>query len=113
LDEASIRSMLGRPPGAPGLANGKPSPTYYGCGWDVRPIAEPQGKFTKWHGGLLAGSSTFMLGRDDGINWAVVFNRDADPAGKEYAGMIDMPLHKTANQIKDWPDVDLYGKFAL
>jgi CubicO group peptidase (beta-lactamase class C family) len=113
LDEASIRTMLGRPPGAPGLANGKPSPTYYGCGWDVRPIAEPQGKFTKWHGGLLAGSSTFMLGRDDGINWAVVFNRDADQSGKEYAGMIDMPLHKTANQIKDWPDGDLYGKFAL
>jgi CubicO group peptidase (beta-lactamase class C family) len=113
LDEPSIRTMLGRPPGAPGLLNGKPSPTYYGCGWDVRPIAEPRGKYTKWHGGLLAGSSTFMLGREDGINWAVVFNSDADRAGKEFAGMIDMPLHRTANQTKDWPDGDLYGKYSL
>jgi hypothetical protein len=113
LDEPSLRTMLARPPGAPGLVNGKPGPTYYGCGWDVRPVAEPQGRYTKWHGGLLAGSSTFLLGRDDGINWAVLFNSDADPSGKEFAGMIDMPLHRTANQIKDWPDSDLYAKYSL
>jgi N-acyl-D-amino-acid deacylase len=33
LDEQSIRTMLARPPGAPGLESGKPAQTYYGCGW--------------------------------------------------------------------------------
>lgn len=113
VNEPSIRAMLARPPGAPGLDNGKPGPVYYGCGWNVRPIAEPQGKYTKWHGGLLAGTSTFLLGRDDGINWAVVFNSDADRAGKEFATMIDMPLHRTADQIRDWPAGDLYANYSL
>ncbi len=113
LDEPSIRAMLARPPGAPGLENGKPGPHYYGCGWDVRPIAERQGKYTKWHGGLLAGSSTFLLARDDGINWAIEFNSDADGAGKEYAATTDALLHQAANQTKVWPDEDLYKKFAL
>jgi CubicO group peptidase (beta-lactamase class C family) len=113
LDEPSIRTMLARPPGAPGLENGKPAPAYYGCGWEVRPINERQGRYTKWHGGLLAGSSTFMLARADGLNWAAVFNSDADKSGKEFAGTIDPLLHQTADRIKDWPDEDLYPKFAL
>jgi N-acyl-D-amino-acid deacylase len=113
LDEQSIRIMLARPPGPPGLENGKPGPTYYGCGWDVRPIAERQGKYTKWHGGLLAGSSTFLVARADGINWAIVFNSDTDNAGKEFAGTIDGLLHQAADRTRDWPEGDLYGKYSL
>jgi CubicO group peptidase (beta-lactamase class C family) len=113
LDEQSIRTMLARPPGAPGLENGRPAAAYYGCGWDVRPIAERLGKYTKWHGGLLAGSSTLLVARADGINWAITFNCDADSAGKEFAATIDSLLHQPADRTKDWPDWDLYGKFAL
>jgi CubicO group peptidase (beta-lactamase class C family) len=113
LDEPSILTMFASPPGPPGLENGKPLAHYYGCGWDVRPSTERPGKYTRWHGGLLAGSSTFMLGRDDGINWAVTFNCDAQGAGKEFATMIDMPLHQVANRIKDWPAGDLYAKYSL
>jgi hypothetical protein len=113
MDEQSIRTMLARPPGAPGLENGKPGPHYCGCGWDVRPVAERQGRYTKWHGGLLAGSSTFLLARDDGINWAIVFNSDTDHAGTEFAATTDALLHQIADRIKDWPEGDLYKKYAL
>jgi hypothetical protein len=113
LDEASIRTMLARPPGPPGLENGKPAPAYYGCGWEVRPVNERLGRYTKWHAGLLAGSSTLMVARDDNINWAVTFNSNADRAGKEFAGLIDPLMHDAAAATKDWPDGDLYGKFML
>jgi len=113
LGEGSIRAMYARPAGTPGLENGKPGPAYYGCGWEVRPVAERQGKYTRWHFGMLRGSSTLFVGRDDGINWAAVFNSDADRAGKEFAPAIDGPLHEPANRTKDWPDGDLYKKIAL
>jgi CubicO group peptidase (beta-lactamase class C family) len=114
LNEQSLRTMLARPPGGPVPdSSGKPSPVYYGCGWDVRPINEGQGRYTKWHGGLLAGSSTFMLGRADGVNWAVVFNSEADKSGKEFASTIDALLHQVADRIKDWPEGDLYLKYVL
>jgi hypothetical protein len=79
----------------------------------VRPVAERQGRYTRWHFGMLRGSSTLFVGRDDGINWAAVFNSDANRAGKEFAGAIDTPLHGPASRIKDWPDGDLYTKIAL
>jgi CubicO group peptidase (beta-lactamase class C family) len=110
LSEQSIRTMLARPPGHD---HGRPGPTYHGCGWDVRPLNEPQGKYTKWHGGRLSGSSTFLFARGDGINWAVVFNSDADKGGRELASTINSLLQHTADQIKDWPEEDLYDQFSL
>jgi N-acyl-D-amino-acid deacylase len=112
LSAASIRSMLAPPPGPVGhRPNGQPKESYYGCGWDVRPVVRPPGKYTKWHGGGLAGSSTLMVCRDDGINWAVLFNSDADKNGKDFVGLIDELLHRTADGIKDWPEGDMFPKF--
>ncbi len=113
LDERSIRTMLARPPGAPGRQIDKADPAYYGCGWEVRPSAARPGSFTKWHAGLLAGSSTLLVAREDGLNWAAVFNSDADSAGKQFADTIDPLLHQVAEQIKDWPAADMYERFAL
>jgi CubicO group peptidase (beta-lactamase class C family) len=112
LKEASIETMLAAPAGAPGhRPNGKPKMTYYACGWDTRPNLRQPGKYTKWHGGLLAGTSSFFLCRDDGIDWAVLFNSDAEKkGGKEYASIIDPLLHKTADEVKEWPEIDLFGK---
>lgn len=112
LGEESILAMLAPPPGPVGHGpKGRPKPTYYACGWDVRPAARQPDKFTKWHGGLLAGSSTLLVCRDDGIDWAVLFNSDAGKDGKEYAGLIDPLLHKPADEIKDWPEIDLFPRF--
>ncbi len=112
LNEESILSMLAPPPGAVGHGpQGKPKATYYGCGWDVRPVVGHPARFTKWHGGLLAGSSTLLVCRSDGINWAVLFNCDADKGGKEFAGLIDPLLHSPADEIKDWPEIDLFPRF--
>ncbi len=112
LNEDSIRTMLAPPPGTVGHGSKRrPKPTYYGCGWEVRPAAGQPGKYTKWHTGLLAGSSTLLVCRADGINWAVLFNSDAGKDGKEFAGLIDPLLHKPASGIKDWPEIDLFPRF--
>jgi N-acyl-D-amino-acid deacylase len=112
LNEASLRTMLAPPPGAVGHGpQGKPKPVYYACGWEVRPVARQPGKFTKWHSGLLAGSSTLLVCRDDGINWAVLFNSDAGKDGKQFADLIDPLLHQPANAIKHWPEINLFPRF--
>jgi N-acyl-D-amino-acid deacylase len=112
LNEDSLRMMLAPPPGAVGHGRkGRPKPVYYACGWDVRPAAGQPGKYTKWHTGLLAGSSTLLVCRDDGIDWAVLFNSDAGKNGKEFAGLIDPLLHEPASEIKDWPKIDLFPRF--
>jgi hypothetical protein len=112
LSPKSLRTILARPPGAPGHeANGKPKATYYGCGWSVRLVNPERDKWTKWHTGLLAGSSTLMVCRDDGIDWVALFNCDADRGGHEFAALIDPLLHGPADKVKDWPDGDLFGRF--
>ena len=52
-----------------------------------------------------------MICRADNINWAVLFNTDADQNGKAPAGLIDLLLHKSVDEIKDWPGIDLFPKF--
>jgi N-acyl-D-amino-acid deacylase len=109
LREGSITEMLARPPGRPGWEpNGRRKEAYYGCGWDVRPVDVRHGKYTKWHGGGLAGTSTLLVCRSDRINWAVLFNSDSDAAGKAFADTIDPLLHGPADRIKDWPEHDLF-----
>ncbi len=112
LNAGTIQTMLAPPPGAVGHGpKGRPKATYYACGWDVRPSAGFPGKVTKWHTGGLAGSSTLLVCRDDGIDWAVLFNSDAGKDGKALADQIDPLLHKPASQIKDWPEIDLFPRF--
>jgi CubicO group peptidase (beta-lactamase class C family) len=112
LGEASIHAMLAPPPGTLGhLPNGKSREVYYACGWEVRPVAGGTRRCTKWHLGGLAGSSTLLVCRADGINWAVLFNTDAGKDGKALADVIDPLLHGPADEIKDWPGVDLFESF--
>ncbi|HEV3415375.1 MAG TPA: serine hydrolase domain-containing protein [Pirellulales bacterium] len=111
LSEKSIREIMARPGGVLGYAaNGKPKPDFYGCGWEVRPANVERGKWTKWHTGGLAGSSTLMVCRNDDIDWVVLFNCDATRDGKAFADIIDPLLHGPADQIKNWPEGDLFDK---
>jgi N-acyl-D-amino-acid deacylase len=112
LTADTIRAMLAPPPGAIGHGpKGKPKESYYACGWDVRPDARQADRYTKWHGGLLAGSSTLLVCRADRINWTVLFNSNADKDGHDFGALIDPLLHQPADQIKDWPEIDLFEKF--
>jgi N-acyl-D-amino-acid deacylase len=112
LDEAGIRAMLAPPAGAVGhRPDSKPKELYYACGWEVRPSPRFPGGYTKWHTGGLAGSSTLLVCRDDGINWAVLFNCDADKNNKAFADLIDPLLHRPADEIKSWPEIDLFPRF--
>jgi CubicO group peptidase (beta-lactamase class C family) len=112
LNEESIHAMLAPPAGAIGVGpKGHQKSVYYACGWEVRSAAGRSRKYTKWHTGMLAGSSTLLVCRKDGINWGVLFNSDAGKDGKQFASLIDPLLHQPADEIKDWPEIDLFSKF--
>jgi CubicO group peptidase (beta-lactamase class C family) len=112
LNEDSMRSTLAPPAGPVGHGpKGNPKTVYYGCGWKVRPVKARLGKYTKWHTGMLAGSSTLLVCRHDRINWAVLFNSDAEAAGKQFAALVDPLLHRAANEVKQWPEIDLFPMF--
>lgn len=109
LKPESIGTMLAPPEGPPGhRANGQVKQPYYGCGWNVRRVNPAKLRYTKWHTGLLSGTSTLLVSRADRISWTVLFNCDADSSGKNFADIIDPLLHGPADQIKSWPDHDLF-----
>ncbi|HZZ72487.1 MAG TPA: serine hydrolase domain-containing protein [Pirellulales bacterium] len=111
LAESSLRALLAPPPGPVGhLANDQPKPQFYGCGWQVRPAPHRDDQYTKWHTGLVSGTSTLMVCRDDDIDWVVLFNSDADTKGQQFAALIDPLLHGPADKIRAWPKIDLFEK---
>ena len=108
LSAASIRAMFARPEGLAGHdEEGKPRAAYYGCGWRVRPVGR---KANHWHTGGFSGTSTLLVRRHDGLNWAVLFNTRSGPAGKALASMIDPLVHRAANAVKTWPTGDLFDQ---
>jgi N-acyl-D-amino-acid deacylase len=106
LNPRTAAAMFARPPGAAGMtAANTPAPSYYGFGWEVRPVPATQGGgFNAWHNGLLTGCcSTLMVRRSDGTDWAVLFNCSHAADGKALADKIDPLLHAAANAVKRWP----------
>jgi N-acyl-D-amino-acid deacylase len=102
--------MWKRPPGAAGFDDGQPKPVYYGLGWNVRPVGD-RGRANTWHSGLISGTSTILVRRHDGLNWAVLFNTDRNPGGKVLSGIIDPLVHQAADEVKEWPTADQFGKY--
>jgi hypothetical protein len=81
---------------------------WYGCGWNVRPIAEDD-EANYWHSGSLPGTSTLLVRRWDGLSWAVLFNqRSEDKALPD--GAIDGALHRAADAVADWPKENLFDR---
>lgn len=109
LSAAAIAEMWKRPPGAAGFDDGQPKPVYYGLGWSVRPVGD-RGRANTWHTGLISGTSTILVRRHDGLNWAVLFNTDRNPDGKVLSGIIDPLVHQAADEVKEWPAADQFGK---
>lgn len=105
LKADSIEQMWSRPPGAPGKKpHGSLKDSFYACGWSVRPAKDGKNA-TAWHTGKLSGStSAILVRRADGLSWDVLFNADADSAGKDLAGAIDPLVHKAIDSIHQWPE---------
>jgi len=99
------------PPAAPvsRASDGKLAPTYYGCGWMVRPKAA--GKANYWHTGSLPGTATLLVRRADGLSWSVLFNQRSEDK-KLSDNEIDPALHRAADAVDKWPDHDLFSQFA-
>ena len=107
LKESSIEQMFGRPAGVLGYdAERKPKVVYYGCGWSVRTLpGNPN--INSWHTGSLDGTSTILVRRHDGLNWAVLFNTRNGTNNHRLSTMIDSRVHAAANAVKVWPKQDL------
>ena len=108
LRAESIATMFARPDGPAGYeADGRPKTVHYGCGWAVRSTG-PAGRINAWHTGSLDGTSTLLLRRHDGKNWAVLFNARNAPDGQRLTGKIDHPLHQAADRVQRWPARDQF-----
>jgi CubicO group peptidase (beta-lactamase class C family) len=83
---------------------------YYAYGWAVRKLEN--GGYNAWHAGLLAGTSSLMVHRHDGLKWVILFN--AGRPGKKdgnYGNVIDPLVHRAAKQVKKWPTEDLFLEY--
>lgn len=110
LSRAGIEAFCDRPAGLPGHeADGTPKRSYYGNGWMVRPIRD--GRANLWHSGFIAGTSTLLVRRWDGVNWAVLFNTQATKAGERLSDLVDPLVHPVADAVRQWPEGDLFPRY--
>jgi N-acyl-D-amino-acid deacylase len=102
LNPRSLQQLFAVPVGKLGhRPDGKVKESFYACGWQVQP--EGEGKFNFWHNGSLDGTSSLLVGRSDGLTWAVLFNSRAKLDKAEPAVAIDPLIHKAADAVKTWP----------
>ena len=104
LNSESLTTMVQ----APAFVNTQQQPSWYGCGWNVRPIRNHE-SFNTWHTGSLAGTSTLLVHRWDGWSWAVLFNIDRNPEGQRCTDLIDPLIHRAVNRIQMIPQYDLFA----
>jgi len=103
ISEASRRLMVEPPDYA------DPARTvWYGLGWQVREKRSPAevdrilNGCNIWHSGALAGTSTLLVRRSDGMSWAVLFNTDRSIEGRRLSGLMDYQMHFAVNSVSDW-----------
>jgi N-acyl-D-amino-acid deacylase len=98
--------MFARPAGPAGQeCDGREKAVYYACGWRRRSVGA---RANNWHTGSLDGSSTLLVRRYDGKNWAVLFNARNTSDGQRLSDKIHPLVHKAANQVRRWPDTDQF-----
>jgi len=100
LRSPSIEAMFAPPAGSAGHDDdGDVRSSWYGFGWLVRPAGDSE---NTWHNGRINGTSSLLVRRHDGLNWAVLFNTDLANDGSTPAGLIDGLMHRAARKA-DWP----------
>ncbi len=111
LSAATYAKMIACPPGAAGhAATGEPKDSYYGLGWQVRPVGST-GKCNLWHTGALPGTSALLVVRHDGLCWAALFNTSYTSDQERPASKIDRLIHVAAGAVKEWPQRDLFHEW--
>jgi CubicO group peptidase (beta-lactamase class C family) len=89
LTEESRNLMLDYP----SFTDRSTAAVWYGLGWNVRAV-DDTGRRNYWHTGSVRGTSSLLVRRYDGYNWAVLFNVDRTSKGDRCADVIDRELHK-------------------
>jgi len=84
--------------------------SYYGLGWQIRPVTTGGTGRNTWHTGSMPGTFSILVRTYNGMSWAALFNRRDDASGKSY-GDIDQALWTAANGVKTWPTNDLFPTY--
>ena len=107
LNAATVAEMNARPnlQPAPGDDEEKlAEAVFYGLGINARAV---KNGLNLWHGGSLAGTSTFAVRTADGYAWVAAFNgRPQDRSA--FRGELDRGLWAARSKVKKWPDGDLF-----
>ncbi|MDB4368069.1 beta-lactamase family protein [Mariniblastus sp.] len=83
--------------------NGDNKDVFYGFGWLVRRV-NGSNRINTWHNGSLPGTSTLLVRRHDGFNWAVLFNTRDGSGGKSLSTLVDPLIHQAVDRVTDWPE---------
>ena len=79
---------------------------YYAGGWFVRPT---QGGAAWWHGGMLAGNTSFLVRSSQNISWFALFNTWPTPDSLQ--SELDAALWNALGQGTSFPAQDLFPTF--
>jgi N-acyl-D-amino-acid deacylase len=110
LAAESLAAMAARPEGLAGYdEQGQPKDVYYGLGWQVRDVGH--GRVNLWHTGSLSGTATILIRKHDGRCFVALFNTRGSPTAQHLGNAIDGRLHQAADQVRQWPQGDLFPEF--
>ena len=104
LRPETIARMFARPAGEPGIEVGG---TYYGCGWTMWSEGRRDRAHSS-HMGMMPGTAAYLARRNDGINWAALFNTNG-PAGTPLADTIRDAMLAGLARVSAWPASDAFA----
>ena len=106
LRSQSIAILYARPEGEAGV---EVDGNYPGCGWFVWPEDRHRHRAYASVNGLVAGTSSYLMRRRDGINWAVLFNAASGPDGKPLMISFRDISSSAFDRIQAWPKSDQFS----
>jgi N-acyl-D-amino-acid deacylase len=113
LKKKSINLLFERPEGRAGHdENGKPARVYYGLGWQCQCGDDERVQY-QMHGGSLPGTSTKLVRRCDGRNFAVLFNARESAHTLRLAEDISTQINQTLDEMDEMPDIDFFQKAGI
>lgn len=102
LSAAAIAEMSARP----SLPDWAGQTSWYGMGFRIVPTGNGA---HWWHDGDLEGTRSMAVRTIDGVNWAILFDKEGDT---NFLGEADAAFWTALGKVKNWPTGDLYPSFA-